>query len=263
MLANFTFLITIALQIGLRVKNLSKTSWIDEHSMEYHMKQWYEPKRSTDFFIKFFHDELSTADYVLDIGSGAGAATFQIASTYPETIFKGIELSPELVQHANSLISKYPNTNLSFELGDWFQLESKNRNADGVISLQTISWIEELNKPLEEIFTKIQPNWVGLSGLFFEGDISCRTEVIEHTKGRSVSYNTYAIPEVRRIAKNFGYEVYSLTPFEIDIDIPKPTDIDILGTYTKQVVNEDQEERIQISGPLLLNWYCLKLRKVT
>ncbi len=242
--------------------NLKETSWVDAHSMEYHMKQWVEPKRSTDFFIKFFHDELSTADYILDIGSGAGAATFQIACAYPKTIFKGIELSSELVQHANLLISNYPNTNLSFELGDWFDLESKNRTADGVISLQTISWIDELNKPLEEIFTKIQPKWIGLSGLFFEGDISCRTEVIEHTKGRSVSYNTYAIPEVKRIAKSFGYEVYSSAPFEIDIDIPKPTDIDILGTYTRRIVSEDQEERIQVSGPLLLNWYCLKLRKV-
>ena len=114
---------------------------------------------------------------------------------------------------------------------------------------------------MEQIFTKIEPNWIGMSGLFYEGDISCITEVFEHIKNRKVYYNTYSIKELQRIAEDYGYEVTKAVPFQIDIDITKSSNLDIMGTHTRTTHGE-KGERLQISGPLLLNWYFVLLEKI-
>jgi SAM-dependent methyltransferase len=241
----------------------NSTTWVDPVSMDYHFKQWEEPKRSTIAFNDFFSEEIKSAKSILDIGAGAGAATSYIASKNPRIKFKGIDISPELIDIANTaVVTKKMNSNqISFEVGDWFDLKQSVEKIDGVISLQTISWISEIRKPLEEVFTKISPNWLGMSGLFFDGDISCKTEVFEHVKNRKVYYNTYSIKEVRRIAEEFGYNLIKAAPFQIDIDIAKSPNLDIMGTYTRLTIG-DKTERLQISGPLLLNWYFVLIKKI-
>ena len=241
---------------------LNITSWTDPVSMDYHMNQWADPKRSTIAFNDFFSKEIESATSILDIGTGAGAATNFISGSHPNVKFKGVDISPELIQiaiEAASASQSDPNK-ISFEVGDWFNLNQAKGEFDGVISLQTISWISELKKPMEQIFTKIEPRWVGMSGLFYEGDISCTTEVFEHVKNRKVNYNTYSIKELRRIAEEHGYKVIKAEPFLIDIDINKSLDIDIMGTYTR-MTSGDKIERLQISGPLLLNWYFVLIEK--
>ena len=52
-----------------------ETTWIDPISMDYHLKQWDEPKRSTIAFNDFFGKEINSSAFILDIGTGAGAAT--------------------------------------------------------------------------------------------------------------------------------------------------------------------------------------------
>jgi cyclopropane fatty-acyl-phospholipid synthase-like methyltransferase len=240
---------------------LSETTWVDPVSMEYHMKQWAETKQSTKVFAKLFNSEINSSNFVIDIGAGGGASTFYIAQSFPKVSIRGIELSPELVSIANKSKQNSSINNLTFEVGDWFSLDSNLRGVDGVISLQTISWIEELHKPMEQIFTKIKPKWIGLSGLFYDGDITCRTEVYEHTKNRKVFYNTYSLKELGRIVNEYGYEISMVEPFFIDIDIQKSENIDIMGTYTRMLCGEDEPKRIQISGPLLLNWYFVKITK--
>jgi cyclopropane fatty-acyl-phospholipid synthase-like methyltransferase len=241
----------------------SETTWIDPVSMAYHLKQWDEPKRSTVAFQDFFREEIEESKFILDIGAGAGAATSYIASKNPKTKIKGIDISPELIDIANStlLAQKFNLDQVSFEVGDWFDLKPATEEVDGVISLQTISWVSELKKPLEQIFMRIKPKWIGMSGLFFDGDISCKTEVFEHVKNRKVFYNTYSIEELKRISSKFGFEVAKAQSFQIDIDIPKPANKDILSTYTK-TTTEEKIERLQISGPLLLNWYFVLLKRV-
>ena len=60
--------------------NSGGTSWIDPLSMDYHMKQWTEPKESTKAFSEFFSNELSRSKSIIDIGAGAGAATYYLAN---------------------------------------------------------------------------------------------------------------------------------------------------------------------------------------
>jgi len=105
--------------------NSGGTSRIDPLSMGYHMKQWNEPKESTKAFSKFFSSELSNAKSVADIGTGAGAATYYLASRNSRTNFIGIDHSKELIENAKETSKEFNLTNLSFDTGDWFNLDKK------------------------------------------------------------------------------------------------------------------------------------------
>jgi hypothetical protein len=109
----------------------------------------------------------------------------------------------------------------------------------------------------------MNPNWIALTSMFYEGDITCRTEVDEHKRNRKSFYNVYSLPAISRLCEAEGYDLTMSTPFEIDIDIDRPRDLDIMGTYTKRVVsnNANKFERLQISGPLLMSWYMVLIQK--
>lgn len=239
------------------------TTWTDQMSMDYHMKQWCHPKESTKAFSKYFRNDFLKSSSIIDIGAGAGAATFFLANQFPEVNFTGIDYSDELVTNAREALIESNLGNLTFESGDWFNLDKKYEGGvDGVISLQTLSWLPEMETPMTQIFTVIRPKWIGLSSLFYEGDISCRIEVDEHTRERKTFYNVYSIKKLNRLAKEHGYEVLMADRFDIGIDILKPVNVDLMGTYTEKVQRGEDHQRLQISGPLLMNWYFVSIRKI-
>jgi SAM-dependent methyltransferase len=243
-------------------QSTGETSWIDPLSMEYHAKQWNEPKESTKAFSNFFSFELSTSKSVLDIGSGAGAATHYLASRNLNTSFIGLDQSKELVDFAKKTSKNFDLKNLSFHTGDWFNLDKKWGAIDGVISLQTLSWLPEMRSPMAQIFDTIKPDWIGLTSLFYEGDISCKIEVFEHIRNRKTFYNVYSLKELNRLAVEHKYEIFKFDRFDIDIDLPKPKNIDFMGTFTEKVEGGLDYQRLQISGPLLMNWYFVLIKKM-
>jgi trans-aconitate methyltransferase len=231
---------------------------LDESGLQYHLSQWQNPKQSTKAFEDFLRTTLPDTLSVIDIGCGTGAATAYIAARNSEIAFTGLDYSKELVSIANEIASKRALRNLTFETADWFNL-SPDKQADGVISLQSLSWLPEFERPLGQIFSKLKPQWIALTSLFYEGDITCRVEVEEHKRNNRRSfYNVYSLPSISRFCQLHNYHLTRFAPFKIDIDILKPNDIDFMSTYTLRV-NEKSEDpqRIQISGPLLMNWYMI------
>jgi len=236
----------------------TSTSWEDSLSLIYHSKQWMETKQSTYAFVKFIKPKVMAGKKVLDIGCGTGAALYYIAKTFPNTQFNGIDKSKNLILLANQKLAKLEIANLKFNQGNLFRLK-KLKQIDGVVSLQTISWVKELRKPMTQIFKKINPNWICMSGLFYEGDISCKTLVYDHSLEREVYYNTYSLKELNRISNFYGYKLTKVKPFKIDIDISEPKNKDHMSTFTIQIA--DSSDRLQISGPILLNWYFVMIEK--
>ena len=232
---------------------------------DYHFNQFEFPKESTKAFGNFLLDELKNSELVLDLGCGAGAASTYFALKNPSTKFIGIDISEKLVSYASE---KSNQPNLTFEQGDWLDLQHSLRNkslnlneVDGVISLQTLSWLPDMYEPLMNIFHHVGPNWIGISSLFYTGDISCQVEIIEHKRTRRSFYNTYSLKELARLSKQYGYELSRYEKFLMPVDLEKPTDEDRMGTYTLAVSAASGVSRIQISGPLLMNWYFVLLLK--
>lgn len=109
------------------------------------------------------------------------------------------------------------------------------------------------------------PNFLALTSLFYEGNISCHIEVEEHKKNRKCFYNVYSLPELEVFCEKSGYLLKKFAPFNIDIDLQRPDNMDAMGTYTERIMAQGSgsEKRIQISGPLLMNWYMVLIQKKT
>lgn len=239
-------------------KQIRTSEWdnLDDAARQYHLDQWSKEKDSTRAFSEFIAGKLNASKTVVDLGCGAGACTNYLAIKAPAVQFSGVDLSRELIEMAQDFGAD--TQNLIFSQGDWFSLQPNFY--DGAISLQTLSWLPEFEAPLEQIFTKIKPKWFAASSLFYEGDISARIEVNEHARGERKSfYNVYSLPAVARFCERFGYKLTKAEPFYIGIDLPKPTNLDAMGTYTRQ----SNGERLQISGPLLMPWHMILIESLS
>jgi len=241
---------------------MDNTSWIDPISMLAHSLQWQSPRESTKAFSEFLKEILGAGpNNVVDLGCGTGAATYHLAKKFSSSKFIGLDLSPDLISIANENDLIKSQSNLSFQLGDMFDLV-RIPKIDCVVSQQTLSWLPEYEEPLRQIFTKIEPKFLAISSLLYEGDISAKTVISENIKGRKVFYNTYSIPEIERFSRGYGYEIQKFQAFEIPIELQRPTNLNIMGTYTADILNHESTKRLQISGPLLMNQMFLCLRRV-
>jgi len=166
-----------------------------------------------------------------------------------------VDFNEKLIESGKALYSKLGIKNVSLEHGDLYNLSNRFLNHfDGLLSLQTLSWLPDFRKPLEKM-SQLNCRWMALSSLFYDGPVSAQTKITDRSSGEAVDsfYNTYSIPEVRQELLNYGYSGVKFNAFEIDIDLNRPAHGG-MGTYTKKDL---ETKRIQISGPLLMNWYFL------
>ena len=245
---------------GLK-QRMDEWKYLDTDAYHYHKIQWETPKRSTVAFENFARDNLLKSKNVIDLGAGAGAATAYLAKIYSHCKFTAFDWNNELTQIGRGMALEREIANCQFEQGDWFNL-GETGEYDGVISLQTLSWLQDYKAALDAIFSKIRPAWLAMSSLFYDGEITCRIEVHEHKKDKKSFWNVYSIPELSRLCNKYGYSLVKVSPFEIDIDIQKPKNVDSMSTYTRTLQTDNcNKQRIQISGPLLLNWQMILIEK--
>ena len=227
----------------------------DPETLAYHNRQWNKIYGSTVAFAEFAYKWLSDSSYVMDLGCGAGSSTCYLAETFPDTHFTGVDISERLVKIAFE--KSGATKNVSFQVANICNLRAAN-DVDGVVSLQTFSWMPNIEAPLFQIVTKIKPKWMAFSSLFYEGDISCKIEVSEPKRPRTSFHNIYSIPRTAHFLYEHGYSLKAYQPFSIDVDLPKPDNMDLMKTYT---VPMEYGPRLQISGPLMLPWYFLAFEK--
>jgi tRNA G46 methylase TrmB len=130
--------------------------------MAYHLNQWDNQKESTKAFMTFLDSNIKKSKVILDIGSGAGAALSHFATHYPSLQFEGLEPNLSLVRIGNQLIAERRIANLKMFQGDFSNLSASKRRPDGVISMNTLSHLEDCLAPIEEVIEKLKPDWIGM-----------------------------------------------------------------------------------------------------
>jgi ubiquinone/menaquinone biosynthesis C-methylase UbiE len=245
-----------------------KTPWLklsERALVSYHEKQFQNPYRSTVSFARWLeHLKLLSAKdskNILDIGCGEGANISYLARKFPNSAFTGIDLNKTLVEKGNAILKKLKFTNCKLEKGDLYDLDTKYQgNIDGIISLQTLSWLPSYQQPIEEM-VKLKPDWIAMSSLFYDGFIESEIKVRDYSglnkKHTEVFYNVYSLKLVEDLFRKKGYKKFKYIPFEIDIDIKRNKN-GRMGTYT---VKTAEGARLQISGPLLMNRYFIMAAK--
>mgnify|MGYP001099196756 CR=1 FL=1 len=188
-----------------------------------------------------------------------GGNEFYYAQKYKDSYWVGMDIEDSLFNIFRENAREIDNVKLV--KGDWFHLDrGLTGEFDGIISLQAISWLSEWERPLQEICC-LQPKWIALSSLFYEGDIeyiirSYNYERVDEKNNKQCTeafYNIYSIPKIKEYLYNRGYKIFHYEPFEIDIDIPKQNSFD-WGTYTVKLENG---KRLQISAAMLMPWYFI------
>lgn len=93
-------------------------------------------------------------DTVLDIGSGSGKITHQIAKLVPHGHATGLDISKEMVDFSKN---KYQASNLNFIQCDVFDMQFDNQ-FDVIVSFWTLSWVENQALAFENITNALKPN---------------------------------------------------------------------------------------------------------
>lgn len=194
-------------------------------------------------------------------GVRGGANVSYLSNRYENDYFVGIDLSQKLIEYGNERLKEKNNCKLY--QGDWLDLGSEWKDKfDGVISFQALSWMQEYQKPIDEL-AKLNPKWIAVSSLFYEGDIEYTIKLknyyrsSENKEFEEMYYNVYSLIRIRKYFEKLGYNKFEFMPFEIDIDLPKIDHMDI-GTYTVKTV---EGKRLQISAALMMPWYFIVASK--
>jgi ubiquinone/menaquinone biosynthesis C-methylase UbiE len=242
-----------------------KSEWFEftKEYTHYQERQFVNANRSTVHFCEFLEDRkvinTNSAFNIIDIGAGQGANIFYMSRRFPSCRFVGVDFNPDLIKKGNRFFTKNKVANCVLKVGDLYKLsKTYNHKFDGLVSYQTISWLPDYKVPLENMMA-LRPKWIALSSLFYEGEVSAEIQIKDYTVPLKTQpytqryYNVYSLPLVKELFKRHGFKRFSFAPFEIDIDLSKPKSGG-MGTYTEKLASG---ERIQISGPLMLNWYFI------
>lgn len=244
-----------------------QAEWVgSEVDYAYHTRQFEKPYNSTVQFADWLQSigvfDQEARLQVLDVGCGAGANMHYFKQRFQRCAYSGVELNESLVSFGNQRLKELAIADgVALRCDDLYKLDpAVYGNTDCLLSLQTLSWLPDFKRPLE-LFCSLNPEWICLTSLFYDGPISCRIEVTEHEKkdprNAQSFYNVYSLSEVASYLRTLGYAELHFKKFDIDIDLPRPEGGG-LGTYTERTQNG---QRLQISGPLLMPWYFLAARR--
>jgi hypothetical protein len=242
-------------------------SWTDKTKVNfaYHERQFKEPYRSTVAFCNWIETlgliNSGSRLNILDLCSGAGANIYYMSQRYPKSSFTGVDINNDLVEQGNAFFQNNGIRKCCLEVGDIYNLDVKYVSMyEGVVSFQTVSWLPDFRAPFLAM-ANLAPQWIAITSLFYDGYVSCATEITEYDDALEIHrehfYNVYSLPVVKQYIHSIGYPSIQVSPFEIDIDLPKPTST-LMTTHTKKL---EDGHRLQISGPLLMPWYFIAASK--
>jgi trans-aconitate 2-methyltransferase len=140
--------------------------------VDYRRNSAQQEKWARELFAKL---ELLGDEHVLDIGSGDGKVTAQLASLVPNGKVIGLDRSAAMVRFASEAFPALEHPNLSFVEGDASNLTFAEE-LDVIFSNATLHWIYDHAPILAGIFRALRP---GGRILVQMGGQGCAADVIE------------------------------------------------------------------------------------
>lgn len=237
-----------------------KIGTTDAKHKSYFDDQLENPKQSTKAFYEFIsrHVDIEQAN-ICDAACGNGANLFYVQRQFNPAKLFGFDFIEEHIESGNNYISSKGLENIELVPGDIYSPPAY-QNLDGITCIQTLSWLDGYEQALHAL-SELDAQWIAASSLFYEGLIEAQIE-IKHfdddmTINHQTPYNIYSLNRFQKVARDLGYTQFFYEKFEIDIDLA-PGNPDKMGTYTTLT---DQGERLQRSGPLLMPWYFVLMKK--
>lgn len=109
-------------------------------------------KRCGERMVKETLKQEKTPERILDIGSGTGRCSLQLAATYPRALVLGFDLAQGMVSYAEKKRKMEKLANLFFCQADAEYLPIPDNSFDLVISNLTYQWVNDLRSAFAEVF---------------------------------------------------------------------------------------------------------------
>jgi ubiquinone/menaquinone biosynthesis C-methylase UbiE len=236
----------------------------DKISENYYLSSITNKTEQQKFLESLMIKNLSKSDLckslaVADIACGGGGASVHLALLLKNAKFDLYELSTVALKIASKTILERK-INANVFSGDIKALPAILENKyDIVVCLQTLSWLESIEKSLLELVRITKPGGrIYCSSLFnINHDVDLETFCTDHSRLSSANhrlkYSTYSKSTIGKIL-NERVLSWKIHPFDIGIDLQnRPIG---LGTYTLTLKNG---QRIECSGGMILNWGFLEI----
>ncbi len=113
---------------------------------QYHDRQFVSPYQSTIGFCDWLVELGAIGEErrrILDLGCGKGASLCYMAKRFPFCDFVGMDIDEQLIRDGHDFLSRTSVHNCQLSVGDLHSAGShfRSKEFDGIISLQTLSWL--------------------------------------------------------------------------------------------------------------------------
>lgn len=116
------------------------------------------PYRFSQFLTLVYELKFRGSEKVLDIGTGPGELSMQIAAQLTNGGYlKGIDLSGNMVRLARKTAASHKQSNVHFETGDALNLNFDDDTFDVVVSSNAFPWVPDRIKFLHEVYRVLKP----------------------------------------------------------------------------------------------------------
>ena len=224
--------------------------------IDYHLRQFKQPYRSTIALGRFLSDVLKDFQgQALDVGCGAGANIFYLAHQFPRLKWTGLDIAGEILYPASRPLFVQNQLDVELISGDFFRLRERfqNRRFDLVLSLQTLMTLPAYDQALEELLS-VTEGWLVLTTPLTEFNVDVKNEVMDYTWPEGCQgpyyYSVFGLPRLEAFCQQHGCSRFIVEAFDIDIDLPIQ-ERKGFATYTQTLASG---RRLQFTGPVFLPW---------
>ncbi len=226
---------------------------------------------SRDYYLKSFvkTDQQRLLEHLLrpdirpnlkigDFAAGAGSLSYHLNSIFRQGDFFLFDLNDQALKLAKENIQA---PNFHFIKHDLHKYDKKWRgHFDYVFCWQTLLIIEKPEVVLRNLLKTCKKGGkLYLSALFnLDHDVDIYANIIDHTRKNvkdAISYNTYCKRTVQKWLDGYASS-FEIHPFKPSMDFRY--DGKGIGTNTVMTMSN---ERLQISGGMLMNWGILEIEK--
>ena len=224
------------------------------------------PYRSTIKFEQSLKDvgffcSLKPGSEVWDLGCGTGANTARLARAYPDLQFVGIDSDAPFIATAES---RYPQfKNLRFQRSDIKHLQRlEGSNLQAFVAYQTINFLDIWWDELFSLLLEFPVQRTAFSALLWQGFSESKvTHFVDDEsglRGRNMDYNVFSLRKIEGFMLNHGWALEFCHPFTIDVDLPRPLNGVVMGSYTVRLENG---ERMLFSLWQALPWHFASFKR--
>ncbi len=219
----------------------------------------FQKERQMDYLFSFLEkDFINNKNLnILDACCGYGRLIHFLSEFNNNQNYFGIDYVESLINDAKNRFSNF--NNIGFGVENVLDLPSKfYKYFDISINYKTMSWLPYYENIIEQLF-KVTKNKIYITSLFYDGDIDFIVKIYKDASlnnGDFTYLNTYSLPKFKNYCNNLGAKHINSIDMNLDFDIKKNNDINILSTYTNMLKSDF---RLEITGVSILNWKLIEI----